>query len=272
MKKKEIRQFMSTQFSYALHKPIPRPKVFRKTLAFHPRDLWQIDLLDLQKFNTENRDYNYLCVIIDCFSRFVWAKPLITKTGKSLVKALALLLMNERPKLLQADQGTEFFNKDVKLMLEAFTPKLYHTYSDRKATMVERVQRTLRLKLGRLFTKNGNNNWIDHIDDVIESYNNTYHRSIKMAPSEVKATKTANLFYSTVRVRTDEAKFKVGDKVLMFGKKKEFQKEYQEKWLTEIFKVKKVLKTIPVTYILEDEKGEEIDGSFYDTEIQHIKV
>ena len=272
MKKEEISKFMSTQFSYALHKPIRRPKVFRKTIAFHPRDLWQIDLLDLQKFSSENRGYNYLCVIIDCFSRYVWGKPLLTKTGKSLVKALALLLMNERPKLLQGDQGTEFFNKDVKLMLEAFSPKLYHSYSDRKATMVERVQRTLRLRLGRLFTKNGNNNWIDHIDDVIDSYNNTNHRSIKMALRKFNAANTANLFYDTIRIRTDEPKFKVGDRVLMFGKKKEFQKEYEEAWMTEIFKVKKVMKTVPVTYVLEDLKGEEIDGSFYEPEIQHIQV
>ena len=55
--------------------------------------------------------YRYICVIIDCFSRYVWVKPLKNKTGKATVKALALLLMNERPKLIQADQGTEFFNR-----------------------------------------------------------------------------------------------------------------------------------------------------------------
>ena len=46
---------------------------------------------------------------------------------------LALLLMTERPKLIQADQGTEFFNKNVAKMLQAFGPKLYHTFSDKKS-------------------------------------------------------------------------------------------------------------------------------------------
>ena len=91
---------------------------------YKPRDLWQIDLLDMQKFARENTGFRYLCVIIDCFTKYVWVKPLKNKTAKSVVKALALLLMTERPKLLQADQGSEFFNKDVARMLQAFGPKL----------------------------------------------------------------------------------------------------------------------------------------------------
>ena len=271
MKQNTIRQFLQAESSYSLHKPIKKPKVYRKTIAFHKNDLWQIDLLDLQKFSSENRGSNYLCVIIDCFSRYVWVKPLTNKTGVLLVKALALLIMNERPVLIQADQGTEFFNKDVKRMLEAFGPKLYHTFSDRKATVVERVQRTLRLRLGRLFTKQGNNNWIDSIDKIVESYNNTYHRGIKMTPLEVNAARSTNLFYTTVRNRPkgDAAKFKVGDKVLIFGKKKEFQKEYEEGWKREVFSIKVVQNTNPITYLIEDLKGEKIAGCFYSSELQH---
>ena len=271
VKKETIRQFLQAESSYSLHKSIKKPQKYRKTIAFHKNDLWQIDLLDLQKFNTENRGFRYLCIIIDCFSRYVWAKPLQNKTGESLRKALALLIMNERPSLIQADQGTEFFNKDVKRMLEAFGPKLYHTFSDKKATIVERVQRTLRLRLGRLFTKQGNNNWIDSIDDIVHSYNNTYHRGIKMSPSQVNEAKTANLFYSSIRNRAkgDTAKFKVGDKVRIFGKKKEFQKEYEEGWMKEIFRIKVVQKTNPITYLVEDFKSEIIAGCFYSTELQH---
>lgn len=271
VKKETIRQFLQAESSYSLHKPIKKPHTYRKTISFHKNDLWQIDLLDLQKFSIENQGFRYLCVIIDCFTRYVWVKPLKNKTGESLRKALALLIMNERPSLIQADQGTEFFNTNVKKMLEAFGPKLYHTFSDKKATIVERVQRTLRLRLGRLFTKQGNNNWIDSIDDIVHSYNNTYHRGIKMSPSQVNEAKTANMFYSNVRNRAkrDTVKFKVGDKVRIFGKKKQFQKEFEEGWLREIFRIKVVQKTNPITYLVEDLKGETLAGCFYSTEIQH---
>ena len=270
MKKKDIRQFLAAQSSYTLHKAIKKPRKYRKTIAFHPRDLWQIDLLDFRKFSSENREYKYLCVIIDCFSRYVWAKPLKNKEGNSIVKALALLIMNERPALIQADQGTEFFNKDVKRMLEAFGPKLYYTYSDKKATIVERVQRTLRLRLGRLFTKQNNKNWIDSIDKIVDSYNNTYHRSIKMTPSEVNEANAPNLFYSTVRLSRDSPKFKVGDHVRIVTKQKEFQKEYEVAWVKEIFRIKVVQKTNPITYLVEDLNGEDIAGGFYSSELQHV--
>ena len=132
---KKVNEILKSQDAYTLHKRTRKPK-FCRTLVFKPRDLWQIDLLDMQKYSKENDGYRYICVIIDCFSRYVWVKPLKNKTGKATVKALALLLMNERPKLIQADQGTEFFNRDVKRMLEAFGPKLYHTYTDKKAAIV----------------------------------------------------------------------------------------------------------------------------------------
>ena len=142
--------------------------------------------MDMQGYSKKNNGYKYICVIIDCFTKFVWIKPLKSKTAAHVVKGLSLLLMTERPNLPQADQGTEFFSKGFSKMLEAFGPKLYHTYSDKKARQVERVQRTIKQRLGRVFTLNGNNKWLDIIDDVISSYNNSYHQSIKMKHVDVK--------------------------------------------------------------------------------------
>ena len=238
---------------------------------YKPRDLWQIDLLDMQKFASQNNSFRYLCVIIDCFSKYLWVKPVKNKTAKSIVKALALLLMAERPRLLQADQGSEFFNKDVARMLEAFGPKLYHTYSDKKASIVERVQRTLRSRLGRLFTQRDSKVWIDKIDDVVESYNSSYHRSIKMKPAHVTDEHID-------RIRTllnpseviEKAKFKVGDVVRITSERKTFQKEYEKGWTDEKFLIKAIKIGSPITYTLEDLSGEVLLGSFYAAELQHV--
>ena len=194
---------------------------------YKPRDLWQIDLLDMQKFQGQNNGFRYLCVIIDCFSKYLWVTPLKNKSGKSIVKALALLLMTERPKLVQADQGSEFFNKDVTKMLEAFGPKLYHTYSDKKASIVERVQRTLRSRLGRLYTQRNNNVWVDKLDDIVDSYNNSYHRSIKMKPTNVTdrdVDRLRKLLNPPEQI--GKVKFKIRDKVRITSERKTFQKEY----------------------------------------------
>ena len=193
VKKDTIALVLRSQPPYSLHKQYRRPQKFRKTLVYGPRDLWQIDLMDMQRYAKENKGFKYICIVIDCFTKFFWIKPLKSKTATQVVKSLSLLLMTERPNLLQVDQGTEFFNKNFSKMLEAFGPKLYHTYSDKKASQVERVQRTIRQRLGRVYTLNSNNKWIDIIDDVINSYNNSFHRSIKMKPVDVKMEHVAIL-------------------------------------------------------------------------------
>ena len=266
---KKVNEFLKSQDAYTLHKRTRKPK-FRRTLVFKPRDLWQIDLLDMQKYSKENDGYRYICVIIDCFSRYVWVKPLKNKTGKATVKALALLLMNERPKLIQADQGTEFFNRDVKRMLEAFGPKLYHTYTDKKAAIVERVQRTLRGRLGRLFTKRGNFKWIDKIDDIVTAYNNTHHSSIKMKPADVDEEHIANIFFNSLPNLKKTIKFSNGDRVRILIKKNQFAKEFEKSWSEEIFKIKRIQNTNPITYLIEDLDGEDIIGGFYTEELQAL--
>ena len=266
---KKVNEFLKSQDAYTLHKRTRKPK-FRRTLVFKPRDLWQIDLLDMQKYSKENDGYRYICVIIDCFSRYVWVKPLKNKTGKATVKALALLLMNERPKLIQADQGTEFFNRDVKRMLEAFGPKLYHTYTDKKAAIVERVQRTLRGRLGRLFTKRGNFKWIDKIDDIVTAYNNTHHSSIKMKPADVDEEHIANIFFNSLPNLKKTIKFSNGDRVRILIKKNRFAKEFEKSWSEEIFKIKRIQNTNPITYLIEDLDGEDIIGGFYTEELQAL--
>ena len=267
---KQVKGFLKSQDSYAFHKRTRKPKKYRRTLVLRPRDLWQIDLLDMQKYITENKGHRYICVIIDCFSRFVWVKPLKNKTGKQIVKALALLLMNERPKLIQADQGTEFFNKDVKRMLEAFGPKLYHTFTDKKAAIVKRVQRTLRGRLGRLFTKRKNFKWLDKIDDIVAAYNNSHHRSIDMKPAEVDQEHIANLFFKSISDSKKSKKFIVGDSVRILIKKDLFKKEFEKSWTDEIFLINKVQNTNPITYLIKDHIGEDILGGFYAEELQSV--
>ena len=129
--KKSVLQTLRKLPAYTLHKRVTRPKTFRKTWVHAPKDLWQIDLLDFQKYKAENDGFRYCCVIIDCFSKFVWVKPLKNKSAKSIVKSLALLIMTERPVRIMTDQGSEFLNADVNRMLEAFGPKLYYVYSGR---------------------------------------------------------------------------------------------------------------------------------------------
>ena len=70
---------------------------------------------------------------------------------------------------------------------------MYSTYSDKKASIVERVQKTIRGRLFKLFTANKNNKWLDALPKIIESYNNSVHSTIQMKPNDVKPEHTNTL-------------------------------------------------------------------------------
>ena len=57
-----------------------------------------------------------------------------------------------------------------------------------KASIVERFNRTLKTRMWRYFTNKQSVRYVDVLQDFVRSYNNSFHRTIGMAPSEVNAT------------------------------------------------------------------------------------
>lgn len=245
----------------------------RRTIIKGIDDLWQIDLAEFCSFSKENNGFKYILIVIDCFSKFVWTKPLKTKTGKEVTNAMEAILQNNvrSPKNLQSDQGTEFFNQHFKRLMMDYNINHYHTYSSKKAAIVERVIRTLKSNLYKLFALNGSHKWIDKLGDVINRYNNTVHRTIGITPTNVtwkNEKRILNSAYSNIKIFNKKHKFKVGDIVRLSKTKHLFEKGYTASWTTELFKIVKVNLTNPVTYMLEDLDGRPIKGCVYEEELQ----
>ena len=104
---------------------------------------------------------------------------------------------------------------------------------------------------------------IDKRDDIVSKYNNTYHRTIKMKPVDVKDNTYID---SSKDVNAKDLKFTVGDHVKISKYKNIFAKGYSPNWSEEVFLTKKVKNTVPWTYIINDINGEEIIGTFYEKE------
>ena len=128
-------------------------------------------------------------------------------------------------------------------------------------------------KMLKYFLANSTNVYIDQLLDLIKEYNNTRHSSIKMTP--VKASKKenelkvwGNLYPEHLEIRDINPKFSVGDKVRISKKKKTFEKGYTTRWTEEIFTIIEVKLTSPVMYKIADLNGEEIQGTFYEPELQ----
>ena len=106
--------------------------------------------------------------------------------------------------------------------------------------------------------------YIDKLD-IVGEYNNTYHRTIKMKPTDV----IDNTYIDFKKeVNDKDPKFKVGDYVRISKCKNIFAKGYTPNWSEEVFVIKKVKNTVPWTYVINDLNGEEIIGTFYEKELQ----
>ena len=114
------------------------------------------------------------------------------------------------------------------------------------------------------------NVYFDMLDDIVNKYNNTVHRTIKMKPVDVKDNTYVDSMelYSKKEVNNKDPKFKVGDHVRISNYKNIFAKGYIPNWSEEVFVIKKVKSTVPLTYVINDLNGEEIIGTFYEKELQ----
>ena len=108
------------------------------------------------------------------------------KTARSLLEAFdSILCEGRKPEKLRTDKGTEFVNESLQQYLKKKDIQFYTANNEPKASVVERVNRTLKSKLYRYFTAVNSLSYIDVLQDLVDSYNNTYHRSIGRAPATV---------------------------------------------------------------------------------------
>ena len=268
------RKWLMGQKSYTLHKQSKTRFRRRRTLAKGINDLWQADLVDLSLLSNENNSYRYLLTCIDVFSKYARVEPLKNKSGRTLTTAFAKMLAEQQCNLLQTDKGTEFLNSSFQKLLRDRNIRHYTSENDDiKAAVVERFNRTLKSVMWRYLTHTSSGRYIDVLPQLVSSYNNTYHRSIKMSPSEVNAHNEtvvrSRLF--PVRNLVIKWRYKVGQTVRMRQSKRVFKKGYEPSWTEEIFTIASLYPSDPPTYILKDLAGELIKGKFYEQEIQPVE-
>ena len=130
---------------------------------------------------------------------------------------------------------------------------MYSTHNEGKSVVAERFIRTLKNKIYKCMTSISKNACIHQLNDIVNEYNNTYHRAIKMKPIDVKD----NTYVNTAKeVNDKDSKFKVGDRVRISKYKNIFAKGYTPNRSEEVFMIKEVKNTAPWTYVISDLNGE----------------
>lgn len=218
----------------------------------------------------------YILTVINIFSKKAYARALKNKSAPEVTKAMKSILdsLNHPIRNLHVDEGKEFYNSPMKKMMQQRNINMYSTFGTKKAAIVERFNRTLKNKMWKQFSLRGSYKWIDILDSLVHDYNQTKHRTIKMKPNDVTPNDEhflLNTVYKSFGITSNKSKFKIGDFVRMSKYKHIFEKGYTPNWTAEVFKISKVQKTDPITYLLVDLFGNPINGCLYTEELQLAK-
>lgn len=281
--RQQVENWLQSQFTYTLHKKAIYNFKRNKILVAKVNQQFQADLVDLQQYSRQNSGFKYLLTVIDCFSKFAFAIPLKTKTGKEVAQAFKKIFKERTPQYVQTDKGKEFLNKDVQEIFDSFLVKHFTTKDDKiKCAIIERWNRTLKEKMFKYFTAKGTRRYIDILPQLVQSYNNSKHRTTKFAPINVNKESEPEVFFNIYKspdvltyLKQQKGKLnflKTGDTVRRQHKIKPMEKGYYPKWTDETFKVEKINKKLLNPMItLKDQQDNKISRRFYAKELQKVK-
>ena len=273
---KKVKKWLAKQKTYTLHRQARKHYPSRRYYVSNIDEQWQMDLADMQKIKRYNDGYAYILTCIDILSRYGWTRPLKSKAGSEVAAAIEdIFKTSERkPKRIQTDQGKEFYNTSVTALLKDHGIELFSVMSPKKCALVERWNRTLKSKMWKYFSSKNSYKWLEVLPKLVDGYNRSVHRVIKMRPIDVtkeNAMSVWNSLYGKDKSRQKLMKVNVGDRVLISKAKGQFEKGYLPNWSQEEFFVENINnKFSPTMVTLKDHKGEIIKGNFYAEEIQKV--
>ena len=263
------RNWLLKQEDYAVHRE-QHPKFKRQRVVAPYVDYpWDKDTANMDYYKNDDR-FAYFLLVIDVLSKYIWTIPLRTRTGKEMKSAFTkIFALGRKPTNVRSDKGTEFANKDVRRFFKDQAVNYFVTQNVAKASYAERAIKTIKSRIIRYITHSQHPRWVDVLPDVMESYNKTYHRSIKRRPASVKGKDSVELWkiqYETKpRLKeTSSYGFKIGDLVRVSYIRRPFQREYDERWSRDLFVINEhfMSEGIP-QYWLKDYTGEIVSGAFY---------
>lgn len=274
----EISDYLSSRDEYTLHKRVYKTFETAHFLIGGPNDMHQGDLVDMGKTSAKYNDgVVFLMTVIDCFTRMAFVQPLKSKNGKDIVAALDIIYRGrDTPTSWVSDSGTEFTGQLTQKWFKEHNVQFSTAHGMHKAAFSERLNETLKNKLSRYMTLHNTLRYIDVLQDVVYSYNNSYHSVTGYKPVDINETNAKEVFiklYGTPyswHETLKKPKFKKGDHVRISRQKGAFEKGYEENYTREVYTIDKILSTDPRQYKIVSLTGDNVKGRFYEKEF--VKV
>ena len=239
---KQIKEFIRSQETGQLYKPITKESVYFPITSYRPYEHIQIDLLDLSNISTTNSNFKYLLVSIDIFTRKAFVVPLKFKNAETVVKSMEDVVKFFKPDIVTSDNGKEYINKELKDLLTKHY--VQHRFVDVKQHeslgIVDRFCRTIRGLINKFCTSHKTTRYIDVLPKIIDNYNSTYHSTIKCSPNDAE-THVVEINEIMLKkyfmAQKQEKTFNIGDKVRHLILLNIFEKQGKPKWSDNIYSV-----------------------------------
>ena len=179
------------------------------TVTRAPNVQWQSDLCDFKNLIKFNKNYRYLMVVQDCFSRrLLGLIPLKRKLSKDVATALDRLIseLQEKCKIFFTDSGMEYFGECNKIYTKYGIEHVTTKDFVQKASITERANLVIKQRLYKMMAATNSFSWIDKLSDVKDAYNNSYNRNLGMTPNQaLQRENRSKVFYNTVTRRENKA-------------------------------------------------------------------
>ena len=214
-------------------------------------EIWSIDLADMVDYKiSNNKGFRYIFIVIDNFSKYLWALPLKNKYSQTTTNEFSNILTTSKrkPLKIESDRGTEFYNSIFQNLLKNKNIHHYSRFTDKGPSIAERVIRTIRNLLKKPVFEKGNADWLSELPSVVKKYNNTIHSSTKMSP--IQASKKVNEKEVFSNLRDDrvkrQPKYKLGQLVRTADIKRVFSIGDSTNWSYKLYTITEVIHgTIP---------------------------
>ena len=267
--------FTMEDLSQELNKPSIQKFERQKVIVNHINEIHSADLVDMTQYSKINKGYKYIFTNIDVFSKIAYAFPLKSKKIQDIKPCFEKIFKKNKPKYIWSDKEPAFFSKEMQKFFKDNNVKIYHTNSLLIAIIIERFNRSLRELMMKEFVKNNNTMWYNILPKLIKIYNNRYHSTIKMKPTQVNKNNEKHIKENiyTYNKTSKIPKFKIGDLIRISLKPRNlFDKPSGNiKWSEELFKIHSINRSNVITYKIKDLNDEIIEGIFYEKELQLTK-
>jgi hypothetical protein len=190
-----------------------------------------------------------------------------------------------KPKTIRTDGGREFNNANFKHFCTKNDIHPFTTHNTPQASFAERALKTSKSRLYRYMVRKNSLRYINILQSIVKSYNNTKHSSLGRTPTSVTENNEDEVRYDQEVLRDKRHgqnerdfpiqswRFKINDKVRISFRREPFDREYGQRWSGEFFTVTTRFRRngIPL-YRLKDWHDEPILGTFYQQQLQLVDV